>query len=69
MVIQTTKVKNGTIVLPPKFKKSWKEANVWLQISKKNIFIRKLDPPSVSDMLKEFRKIGKNISKKDVMEN
>lgn len=66
MTTQTTKVRNGNITLPEKIRKSWKGADILLQISDDNIFIKKLQIPSFFDMLKEFRRIGKKFSKKDV---
>lgn len=68
MTIKTTKIKNGVIVLPKKIRQNWQEADVWLQVSKDSIYVKRLSRPSLSEMLKEFRKIGKTITKKDVDE-
>jgi len=66
MVTQTTKIKNGNIALPEKLRKSWKGAEVFITGEKDTILVKRLTTPSLSEMISEFRKIGKNISKKDV---
>jgi len=68
MVIQTTKIKNGTIILPKEFRKTWKEAEVLITGEKDTILIKRMEAPSFFQMLEEFRKIGKKIKKKDVEE-
>lgn len=68
MATKTTKVKNGTITLPKELKKSWGGAEVYVNAGRDSIFIKRLQPPVFSEMLKEFKKIGKYISKKDVEE-
>lgn len=66
MTIQTTKIKNGTVILPKQLQKDWKEAEVYIFTSKDYISIKRMQAPSGLQMLKEFRKVGQNISKKDV---
>ena len=66
MITQTTKIKKGTIVLPSKIRKNWREADILLQASQDNIFIKRLQQPSVFEMVREFRKIGKKFSKKNL---
>lgn len=68
MVTQTTKVKNGTIILPKEFRKSWKEAEVFISGEKDTIIMKRIKAPSFLEMLKEFREIGKSITKKEVRE-
>lgn len=68
MVTQTTKVKNGTIVLPREIRKAWERAEILVSGGKETILIKKVSIPSLSQMLDEFRKIGKKIKKEDVKE-
>ncbi len=66
MTTQTIKIKNGAIAIPPEFKQYWQNVDVRLQISKDSIYAKRLNKPTLSEMLDAFRKVGKNISKKDV---
>jgi len=68
MVAQITKVKNGNITLPKEFRKAWKGAEVFISGEKDTILIKRVKASSFSQMLREFRKIGKKITKKDVEE-
>lgn len=68
MVTQTTKVKNGVIILPKKIRKAWEKAEVFITGGRDTILIKKVSLPPLSQMLDEFRKIGKKITKKDVKE-
>lgn len=65
---QTTKVKNGKIMLPKQLRRAWEKAEVFITGEKDTLLIKRLKSPSFTEMLNEFRKIGKNISKKDVEE-
>lgn len=66
MVTQTTKIKNGTITLPKGIRKSWRGAEVLIYGEGDTLIIKRIQPPSFPEMLEEFRKIGKYITKKDV---
>lgn len=70
MTTQTAKVKNGTIVLPKKFRKAWKKADVFMNISGDTILIKRLTQPALSlkEMMDEFRQVARKtkLSKKDV---
>lgn len=66
MTTQTIKIKNGAIAIPSEFKQYWQNIDVRLQISKDSIYVKRLNKPTLSEMLDGFRKVGKNISKKDV---
>jgi len=72
MVIQTTKVKNGTIILPKQFRKAWKKAEVYIDITGDTILIKRLTRPALTlkEMMDEFyRAVRKTkLSKKDVEE-
>ena len=68
MATATTKIKNGIISLPKEFKKAWKEAEIFITGEKDIILIKRVKASSFSQMLNEFRKIGKKIKKKDVEE-
>ncbi len=68
MTTQTAKVKNGTIILPKELRRTWKGAEVFITGGRDTILIKKTGIPSFSQMLGEFRKIGKKIRKKDVRE-
>jgi len=45
MVTQTTKVKNGMIILPKEFKKAWKKTEVFIFPSKDTLIIKKIQKP------------------------
>lgn len=68
MVTKTAKIKNGTLTLPTELLKSWRNAEVYLTGERDNLFIKRLSKPSfsLSEMLDEFKKIGKNISRKEI---
>ena len=66
MITQTTTIKNGNIALPKEFQKAWKKAEIFITGEKDTILIKRLVAPPISDMINEFREVGKNISKKDV---
>lgn len=72
MAIQTTKVKNGTIVLPRQFRKSWKKAEVYLNIAGDTILIKRLTKPALTfkEMMDELRRAARKtkLLKKDVEE-
>ena len=68
MTTQIATIKDGKITLPTKLRKPWKKAKVFITGEKDTILIKRLVAPSLSEMVSEFREIGKNISKKDVGE-
>lgn len=70
MVTKTAKIKNGTLTLPTELLKSWRNAEVYLTGERDNIFIKRLSKSALSlgEMINEFRKIGKNIVRKDLDE-
>lgn len=72
MVTQTTKVKNGTITLPEKLRKRWREAKVFITGKKDTILIKRLTKPALTlkEMMDEFYQVTRKakISKKDVDE-
>lgn len=68
MVSQITRVKNGTIILPEKFRKNWKGAEVFITGEKDTLLIKRVRSRTFPQMLSEFRKIGKKIKRKDVEE-
>jgi len=45
MVIQTTKIKNGTISLPEKIRKSWKGAEIFIFPSRDTLIVKKIQKP------------------------
>lgn len=63
---QVTKIKNGTISLPSQITKSWKEAQIYIQYSQDNIFIKRMNSPELPEMLKQLKKVGNKISKRDL---
>lgn len=70
MATQTTKVKNGKIALPKKFCKSWKGAEVFIEVSGDTISIKRLTKPALTfkEMMNEFRQVAREtkLSKKEV---
>jgi len=72
MATQTTKVKNGTIVLPRKFRKAWKKAEVYIDITGDTILIKRLTKPTLTfkEMMNEFYQAARKtrLYKKDVEE-
>jgi len=70
MAAQTTKVKNGTITLPKKFRKAWKEAEVYVDIAGDTILIKRLTRPALTfkEMMDEFYQAARKtkLSKKEV---
>jgi len=70
MTTQTTKVKNGTITLPKKFRKAWKKAAVYIDITGDTIFIKRLTKPALTfkEMMDEFYQVARKtkLSKKEV---
>lgn len=69
---QITKVKNGTITLPEKFRKSWKGAEVFITGEKDTILIKRLTRPTLTfkEMIDEFYQAARKtkLSKKEVEE-
>lgn len=65
-----TKVKNGAIILPKKIQGSWKGANVYIDINRDIISIKKLSKPKIGfkNMLSEFSSAAKKtkLSKKEI---
>ncbi|MGB2762585.1 MAG: hypothetical protein WBC21_03570 [Minisyncoccales bacterium] len=45
MVTQTVKIKNGTITLPEKIRKSWKGAEISIFPSKDTLIVKKIQKP------------------------
>ena len=68
MITQTATIKDGKIILQEKLRKPWKKAKVFITGEKDTILIKRLAPPSFSEMINEFREIGKDISKKNLDE-
>lgn len=67
---QTTKVKNGTIVLPKKFQRIWQETDVFIEVSPDTIFVKRLTQPflSLKEMMDEFRQAAQKtkLSRREV---
>jgi len=68
MTTQTTKIKNGTIVLPKELRKTWKNAQVIILLSKDSVYIKKLARPSLSELKPKLQKLGTLISQKEIDE-
>ena len=68
MTTQTTKVKNGTLILPKKLKKSWENAKVFLECFDDSIVVKKIYTPKISfkEMVKESQKAFKGVKKQEV---
>jgi len=66
----TTKIENGTIVLPKKLQELWKEAEVLIDASENMISIKRLSKPALTfkQMLNEFQEATRKakLSKKEV---
>ena len=45
MTTQTTKVKNGTIVLPKELRKTWKRAEIFIFPNEDTLIIKKIQKP------------------------
>ena len=66
MTSQTTKIKNGIIVLPPNLRRAWKEGEVFIFPNKDTLIIKKLQR-SVSRLSKIASKISsKRMSQKEI---
>lgn len=63
MTTQTTKIKNGTIVLPEELRKSWKMAEVFVFPSDDTLIIKKVQKPLEADW-KEYEDKLRNREKK-----
>lgn len=67
MITQTTKIENGTITLPPKLRKAWKEADVLVKGNERQIIIERPNNKIFdSDTEKKLRRLGITITKKDI---
>lgn len=68
MTTQTTKIENGTIVLPREMNRVWQGADVFVQADSDSIYIKRLSPTnfSLSEMMTMAQKAAKraNISQK-----
>ena len=56
-----TEITNGTIVLPKSILKNWQGMPVYISFGENDIFIKKMQRPSLSTMLDALNKVGKNI--------
>ncbi|MBZ1348451.1 MAG: hypothetical protein KYQ20_01650 [Candidatus Nealsonbacteria bacterium] len=69
MANQTAKVKNGTITLPKGLQKSWKGADVFIDVSRDTISIKRLTKSALSlkEMMDELRRAARKtrLSKKE----
>lgn len=71
MTTKTTKVKNGTITLPKEFRKSWKEAEVFIFPSTDTLIVKKIQKPLEADWKEYEKKLNrgkKRISSKVIRE-
>ena len=68
MTTQTTKVKNGTILLPKKLRQEWQDAQIIILPSKDGMYIKKLSRPSLLKLKSKLQKLGKLIRQKDIDE-
>lgn len=63
MANQTTKIKNGIIVLPKELKKSWKGAEVFIFPSDDTLVVKKIQRPLEADWQKYEEKLTKGRKK------
>ena len=61
-----TKIENGTITLPKKIQRAWRNVEVVILPGKESILIKKISQPSLSELEPKLRQLGKVITKKDV---
>lgn len=66
MTNTTTKVRNGSIILPKEVRKTWREAEVFISAGEDSIFIKKFRQPSLSQLRPKLEELGRRISKKDI---
>lgn len=64
----TTILKNGTLVLPQKLQKQWRGAQVYISAGTDDLFIKKMQTPTLTQMLDAFNKIGQQIPKRYLKE-
>lgn len=66
MITQTTKIKEGKILLPPEARKDWKDAEVFVKTSEDTIVIKKIKKTPFWETWEKMRKAGKKITQEDI---
>jgi len=66
MTIQTTKIKNGTIILPKPFRETWKEGKVLIYPQKDKLIIEKQQKPSKDNYYKLWKKAAGILKEKKI---
>jgi hypothetical protein len=68
-VTQLTKVANGSILLPPQVRKSWREADIYVSASDDTIVAKRLFKSGDlfnADTVKKLRRLGRKITRRDL---
>lgn len=70
MATKVTTVRNGSIPLSRELQRSWKGAQVFVSGGRDTILVKRVRSPrrNLGDMLDALKKVGKQISRKDIEE-
>jgi hypothetical protein len=66
MTQATLKMKDGAIMLPKKFQKAWKNAEIFARISDDTVVLKKIQKSSFWDTWKQMKSAHKDISEADI---
>jgi len=65
-VTETTKIKNGSVVLPRELRATWKDAEVFLRSSDDTIVIKKMQKAPFWNTWKKLGALKTKINRKDI---